>query len=125
MKSWAREINGIFGKLMSCEQELETLHKVYFEDISISEWKKEHDKYDGIAEHSREWHRLGVVSTSIVGIGAGAYSYSSNKKITSKNINDLPYNVQDSYTKYSNYSTKKINLHGIIMLLHMVLHKSR
>ncbi len=92
---------------MSCEQELKTLHKVYFEDISISEWKRRHDKSDGIAENSREWHRLGVASTSIVGIGAGAYSYSSSKKITIKNINDLPYNVQDSYTKYSNYSTKK------------------
>ncbi len=75
MKSWAREINGIFGKLMSCEQELERLHKVYFEDISIGEWKKEHDKYDGIAEHSRKWHRLGVASTSIFGLGAGVYSY--------------------------------------------------
>ncbi len=75
MKSWAEEINYIFGKLMDSEHELERLHKLYFEDISLNEWKRRHDKSDGIAENSREWHRLGVASTSIVGIGASVYSY--------------------------------------------------
>ncbi len=72
MESWAEEINFYLSELTQSAEELDRLHKLYFEDITLNDWKASHDAHDGMADEAYDFFHNNFIGNTIRGFGKGA-----------------------------------------------------
>lgn len=80
MESWAEELNSSLDKLVDSTEEIKRLHKLYFEDITLNDWKNTHDEHDGMADEAYEFFHDNFFGNTIRGLFNGGSNLANDVK---------------------------------------------
>ncbi len=80
MEPWAEELNKCLGKLIDSTDEIERLHKLYFEDITLNDWKSDHDEHDGMADEAYDFFHNNILGNTIRGLYNGGSNLVNDAK---------------------------------------------
>lgn len=80
MEPWAEELNKCLGKLIDSTDEIDRLHKLYFEDITLNDWKSDHDEHDGMADEAYDFFHNNILGNTIRGLYNGGSNLVNDAK---------------------------------------------
>ncbi len=112
LKEWAIEINEGIYKLKEGVEELDRLHELYFGNLTLTEYTKEHDELDGIPENYRTINSVATTVTSTMLTGVEMKSAYGNYKAAKTSNSKVGTSKTGNVNKPSNSTATKETITG-------------